>query len=104
MEELRYFIEALRAIPEGDGTLLDHMVLLATSDVSYGRTHALDEFPLLLAGGANGRLKTNMHYRSTLSENTSKTMLSIVRAMGINAASFGGEDGETSDGLGAIEI
>ena len=50
MEELRYFIEALRAIPEGDGTLLDHMVLLATSDVSYGRTHALDEFPLLWRG------------------------------------------------------
>lgn len=103
MEELNYFIEALRSIPEGDETLLDHMVLLATSDVSYGRTHALDEFPVLLAGGANGRLKTNMHYRSLLGENTSKAMLSIIRAVGINATSFGGEAGEVSDGLGAIE-
>ncbi|MEE2788240.1 MAG: DUF1552 domain-containing protein [Myxococcota bacterium] len=104
MAELRYFIEALRSVREGNETLLDHMALLATSDISYGRTHALDEFPILIAGGANGRLKTNMHYRSTLAENTSKVMLSLVRACGINAATFGGEAGEASDGLGAIEV
>ncbi|MEE2789397.1 MAG: DUF1552 domain-containing protein [Myxococcota bacterium] len=104
MDELRYLIEALRSVQEGDETLLDHMALLATSDVSYGRTHALDEFPILIAGGANGRLKTDVHYRSQLAENTSKAMLSIVRACGLNAATFGDEAGEAFDGLGAIEI
>lgn len=104
MEEFRYFIEVLDGIPEGDGTLLDHMVVLATSDVSYGRTHALDEFPILLAGSANGRLKVGQHYRSELAENTSHAMLSVIRATGANVGHFGDAEGRVEDGLGAIEV
>ncbi len=103
MEELGYFIQSLDGIPEGDGTLLDHMVLLATSDVSYGRIHSLDEFPVLIAGSANGRLKVGQHYRSELAENTSHAMLSIIRAAGANVGHFGDSEGRVEDGLGAIE-
>ena len=103
MEELAYLVDRLRSIPEGDGTLLDHMVLFATSDVSYGRTHALDEFPIIIAGRANGRLRTGLHYRSALGENTSKAVLSVIRATGINAGHFGAEAGRVEDSLGAIE-
>ena len=104
MEEYRYFVESLRSIQEGDGTLLDNMVVLATSGISLGRTHALDEFPILLAGSACGALKTNLHYRSASRENAATVALSLVRSMGILAPSFGeGEVGAT-DGLGAIEV
>ena len=103
MHELAYLIDRLRGVPEGDGTLLDHTALFATSDVSYGRTHALDEFPIVIAGGANGRLRMGLHYRSALGENTSKVGLSLVRAMGINAGHFGADEGQVEDGLGAIE-
>ena len=103
MEELSYYIQALRSVQEGDGTL-DHMVLLATSEVSYGRIHSLDEFPLIIAGSAGGRLRTGMHYRSQLAENTSTLMLSIMRACGVNAPSFGEGEGRVVDGLSAIEV
>jgi hypothetical protein len=97
-------IEALRAIPEGDGTVLDHSAILGTTDVSYGRTHQIDEFPMLIAGSACGRLKTGQHYRSSTKENAGKVPLSILRALGINAGSFGIDDAYTADGLSAIEV
>ena len=103
MQALADQIDALAAIQEGDGTLLDHCVLLGTSEVSLGKTHSLEDMPLVLAGGCNGKLKTGIHYRSPSGENTSKVLLSLCRAVGVELASFGGEEGETTEGLGAIE-
>lgn len=103
MAELDYFLRALDAVPEGDGTLLDHMVVLCTSDVSLGRTHGLDEFPIVLAGSASGRLRTGLHYRSTTRENAGKVILSLVRAMDIAMESWGTGDVATRDGLSEIE-
>ena len=74
-------VASLSSVQEGDGTLLDHTVLLGTTDVSYGRTHQIDEFPILLAGQCGGALTTGVHYRSATKENTSHVVLSILRAM-----------------------
>ncbi len=104
IEALATQIRALRAVPEGDGTLLDHMVLLGTSDVSLGKTHSLEEFPLVLAGGCSGRLVTGHHYRSPSSENASKVLLSVIRAVGLDAASYGDQGGQATEGLSAIEV
>jgi hypothetical protein len=103
MEELAYMVEALRAVPEGEGTLLDSCALLATSDVSYGRTHSLDEFPIILAGGAGGALRQGLHYRSTTRESASKVHLTLLRALGVPAASFGEGASAAYDTLSAIE-
>ncbi|MAY79155.1 MAG: hypothetical protein CL930_00035 [Deltaproteobacteria bacterium] len=103
MGELNYMIERLASIEEGDETLLDHMALLATSEVSKGQTHLLDEMPIIIAGNACGALNQGIHYRSFSGENTSHVLLSLVRAMNISAASFGMEEGEVTDGLAAIE-
>jgi len=103
MDEFRYMVEALNAVPEGDETLLDHCAVLATSDVSLGRTHALDEFPVILAGQAGGALQSGIHYRSETRENASMVMLSLVRSVGIVAASFGGAEAMATEGLEAIE-
>ena len=104
MEELAYFIAALDAVPEGDGTLLDNMTMMATSEVSLGKTHSIDEIPLVLAGGACGQLVMGQHIRSVGGANFSKLGLSIIRAMGIPATSWGGEEGYTEDGLSAVEV
>ncbi len=103
IDQYAYFLGALDAIPEGEGTLLDHCIALGTSDVSEGRTHSLDEFPLLIAGGACGALKTGMHYRSFAEENANKVVLSMLRAMDVVREGFGAGDSYTTDGLSAIE-
>jgi hypothetical protein len=103
MGELSYMIQALRNIPEGEGTLLDNCAVFATSDVSLGKTHSLDEFPIILAGGAGGKLKTGMHYRSAARENANKVLLTLLRAMGLQLAEFGVDETYTQDGLTAVE-
>lgn len=104
MGELAYFLKALDSIPEGEGTLLDHCGVLITSDVNYGRAHTLDDFPIVIAGSANGALKTGIHYRSPAAENTSKVTLSLARAMGLTLESFGTAEGKSTSGLSAIEV
>ncbi|MEL6179784.1 MAG: DUF1552 domain-containing protein [Myxococcota bacterium] len=104
MEEYNYMLQALDAVPEAEGTLLDNCIVLGTSDVSYGRTHSLNEFPIILAGGGCNTLKTGIHYRSPSRENTSHVILSIIRAMGVRAASFGDGDGKVDTGLSDIEV
>lgn len=96
-------VAALKKVKEGDGTLLDHCVLLGTSDVSLAKTHSPEDFPILLAGSAGGRLRTGVHYRSTSSENASKVPLTLCRALGMELAELGDAEGHTKDGLGAIE-
>lgn len=102
MGELAYFLDSLRKVQEGDGTLLDHSVVLCTTDVSFGRTHSLDNYPILLAGSANGAIKNGIHYQSTKSENSCAVSLALLRVMGLHQASFGVGPAQVSDVLGAI--
>jgi hypothetical protein len=103
MEELSYLLQALDAVPEGDGTMLDHSLVLGTSDVSEGKTHSLGEFPIVMAGGACGAFKNDVHYRSYSQESSSKVLLSILRGFGVSSESFGAGDAYTTDGLSALE-
>lgn len=104
MTELAYLISALAAVTEGEGTLLEHTGLLVTSDVSYGRAHSIEEYPILIAGSANGALKKGIHYRSPASENTSKVLLTLARAMGLSLDAYGQGPGEVTSSLSAIEV
>ena len=104
MQAFAYLVERLQSVPEGDATLLDHCALVATSDISLGKIHSFDEFPLLVAGGAGGKLKRNFHYRSPSDENASGVVLSILRAVGVDLPEWGREEGRVTDGLGAIEV
>lgn len=104
MQQFAYQIEALKAIPEGEGTLLDNCIVLGTTDCSFGRTHSLNEYPILLAGTASGALPTGFHYRSTTNENASEVMLSIIQAMDVPVASFGSGAGLATQGLPALEV
>lgn len=104
MNHLAHFLGRLDAVDEGEGTLLDHCAVMCTTDVSFGRTHSLEDFPVLVAGGACGRIKTGFHYRSPALDNASKVGLSLLRAVGVSAASFGGGPGLATEGLSAIEV
>lgn len=102
MGELAYFLNALKSVPEGAGTLLDHCMVMGTTDVSFGRTHSLDNYPVLLAGSANGALKTGMHYHSATNENLCSLSLTLLRTLGVSMPSFGSGAGMTSSPLTAI--
>lgn len=96
MEQLAYFLNKLRSIPEGDGNLLDNSAVFATTELSEGYAHSNDEFPIIIAGKAGGALRTGRHVRSPSKENTTKVLLTLLRAMGDERPTFGVGPGETS--------
>jgi hypothetical protein len=55
------WLQKLAAIKEGDGSLLDHMMIVYGSSLADGNRHTHHDLPILVAGGANGKLKMNRH-------------------------------------------
>lgn len=94
MELFAAFLKELDAIPEGDGTLLDHSLVYAFTDVSFAKIHALDGIPLLVAGGASGKMKTGYHIAGDGSP-VSRVGLTVQKAMGLSIDSWGSGSMET---------
>lgn len=101
MADLAYFLTALRNVQEGDGNVLKHSIVLCTTDCSYGRSHSLDDYPIVIAGSGGGALRTG-HHVAARGENSSKVMLSILRAMGVRATDYGVGAGHTTEALAAL--
>ena len=56
-----YFLEKLRATPDGDGTLLDHTTMMYGAGIADSDAHASTNLPIMLAGGGAGNLKGGRH-------------------------------------------
>jgi hypothetical protein len=97
VQMLSYFLEKLRATPDGDGNLLDHSVVLYGSSMSNGNQHDHDPLPILVAGGASGQLKGDRHLAFPAHTPMSNLMLSLLDKLGVDQASFG-------DSTGKLEI
>ncbi len=104
MESFAHLLGALDAIPEGEGTLLDNCVVLGASEVSEGRTHSLQELPLLVAGGGCGRIAVGQHLRPSASTNANHLSFSLLRALGISVPTYGAGETAVADGLPGIEL
>ena len=55
------FIDKMRSTPDGDGSLLDHSLLLYGAGMSNSNAHAPIDLPVMLVGGAGGGLKGDRH-------------------------------------------
>jgi len=102
MGGLADLLTSLQGIEEGGETLLDHAVVLATTDVSFGRTHQIDEFPLLLAGRASGALRPAGHLRTDTKDTASKVPLTVLRALDLPVASYGVDDAYTEGEISEV--
>jgi hypothetical protein len=97
MEMLSDTLQILDGIPEGDGTLLDHMVLFATSEVSLAQTHSILDMPVILGGSACGYFQQDVHVRSLSGDNVTKVLIGLQRAMGMQVSRFGVGEAEATD-------
>ena len=93
VQMLAYFLEKLKATPDGDGTLLDHSMVLYGSSMSNGNQHDHDPLPVILAGGASGQLEGGRHVQSTPHTPMSNLLLSMVNKLGIDQAQHGDSTG-----------
>src|SRR5579864_2287193 len=97
VEMLAYFLDKLKATPDGDGSLLDHSMVLYGSSMSNGNQHDHDPLPVILAGGAAGQLKGGRHMQYAPHTPMSNLLLSMLDMLGIQATQHG-------DSTGKLEI
>jgi hypothetical protein len=90
---LAYFLEKLRSTPDGDGTLLDHSMILYGSSLSDGNEHNFDPLPVVLAGGASGRLRGGRHVRHAPHTPMSNLLLTMLDKLGAHVDAIGDSTG-----------
>ncbi len=88
-----YLLNKLQSVPDGDGTLLDHSMLLYGSAMSDANQHNHGPLPVILAGGASGALKGGRHLRNAKDTTMSNLLLAMLDKMGIPTEKFGDSTG-----------
>jgi hypothetical protein len=93
VEQFAYLIGRLGEIREGEGTLLDHALLLFGSGLKHGDYHTAADLPVVLAGGGGGTLKTGRWVRYAEPQPYANLLLALLHRLGIDAPSFGSSTG-----------
>jgi len=89
-----YLLQRLQATPDGDGTLLDHSMILYGSSIADGNAHTHHDLPLVLAGGAAGQLKCGRHIRYPQETPMNNLLLAMLDKAGIPAEHLGDSTGK----------
>jgi hypothetical protein len=84
-----YFLEKLKAIPDGDGTLLDHSMILYGSCMSNPNVHNHSPLPILVAGGASGRMKGGRHLKYPADTPMANLLVTMLHKAGVPQESMG---------------
>jgi len=90
---LAYFLDKLAGTPDGDGTLLDHSMILYGSSMSNGNQHDHDPLPIVLVGGAGGKLEGNRHIVMPPHTPMANLLLGMLDKLGVHKESFGDSTG-----------
>lgn len=102
-ENWAYFVEAFSKVKEGDGTLLDNMLIYGATDQSFAKIHSIEGLPMFTAGTAGGKFKTGLHIDGGGTANT-RLGYTIMKSMGVDAPSWGTQSNTTSKEIGEILI
>jgi hypothetical protein len=89
IQMLAYFIDKLQSTPDGDGTLLDHSVVVYGSSMSNGNQHDHDPLPVVVVGGLSGQLKGGRHIVTPAHTPMSNLLLTLLDKFGVQQTSFG---------------
>ncbi len=95
---LAHFVDKLAKTQDGDGTLLDHSLVLYGTNMGNSNQHLHDDVPHVLVGGLNGKLKGGRHLAyPTKTVPTGNLLLSVLDKFGIPAGKFGDSTGQAGD-------
>jgi hypothetical protein len=101
MREYAAFLQMLDSVQEGSGTLLDHSLLLATSDTNSAKVHSIDSLPILVAGSANGKWRQGLHIAGK-GDPSSRVGLTIQQVLGMPVGSWGVGAMQTSKSISEV--
>jgi hypothetical protein len=96
-QQLVTMLQAMKATPDGDGTLLDHTLVVYFNECCYGWSHSIENMPLLLFGGKSLKLQTGRHLKLNM-RYMSDVWAAIATAMGVPMNTYG----DTAFSVGAV--
>jgi uncharacterized protein DUF1552 len=94
VQQYAYMLERMRAIKEGDGTLLDNAMVMFASGMKDGNAHSPFNLPVVLAGRAGGALATGRHLVYEKKTPLCNLYRSMLVCMGTPVSAFGDSTGE----------
>jgi hypothetical protein len=95
------FVEKLRATPDGDGSLLDHMILMYGCGMGNGNGHDPMNIPVLLVGGGSGQLRGGRHFRFPKETPVGNLHLTVMDKLGLHVEKMFDSTGRL-EGLSAV--
>jgi len=93
IEQIAYFMEKLDATPDGDGTLLDHVVLQYGSGISNGNQHTHTDLPIFVAGGRSSGFEGGRHVRVPEGTPLTNLQLALLGKLGVPMEALGDSTG-----------
>jgi hypothetical protein len=92
--QFSYLINRMKQTPDGDGSLLDHSMILYGSSINDGNRHTHTDLPLALIGGASGKLKGGRHIRFPEETPMNNLLLSMLDKVGVPTETLGDSTGK----------
>jgi len=93
MEQFAYFLQRLESIREGDGTLLDHSMIVYGGGIGDGNRHNHDDLPVVLAGGGALGFQGGRHIRFPKGTPLMNLYLTMLHTAGIDVDAVGDSTG-----------
>jgi len=87
------FIQTLRSTPDGDGTLLDHSMIMYGSGLSNANVHSPEDLPNVIVGGACGRIAGNRHLRNPQQTPHGNLLVALAHKAGVDVDKIGLSNG-----------
>lgn len=94
IEQLAYVLNKMRGIKEGDGTLLDHTMLVYGAGISDGDRHNHDDLPLLIAGGKKAGVRTGQHLVYDQGTPMNNLFMTMLDRSGVRVDNLGDANGK----------
>jgi hypothetical protein len=96
-QQFAYLVKKLAATPEGDGTMLDHTLLLYGTGISDSNTHFHDDLPIALIGGQAAGIKSGRYIRYPKGTPLANLHVTILDKLGVSVEKLG-------DSTGTLEL
>lgn len=94
IDHFGYFLDQLKSVSDGDGTLLDHCMVIYGSGLSNGNSHLHHDLPVVVAGGGCGTLRPGRHVRYPKETPMTNLYVAILDRMGVPTETLGDSTGE----------
>ena len=96
-EQLAYLLGKMRAVREGEGTLLDSCMMVYGSGISDGNKHNHDDLPILLIGHGGGTIRSGRHLVYPKETPLANLYLSLLDRLGVPTEKLGDSNGKLLD-------